>query len=104
MATILLSDESTFTSARDTINKCAKEIEDSIKKQNNMLRDLVDESTWKGQTRNSAQSKITELEKKANTIPTTLNAYVKFLDLVLESYKKADTIYKKSASNLSDGH
>jgi hypothetical protein len=104
MATMLLSDESTFVNAKETINQCTKEIEESIKKQNSMLRELVDESTWKGKTRNSAQTKISELEKQTNTIPTTLNAYVNFLDLVLESYKKSDTIYSKNASNLSDGN
>lgn len=104
MATLLITDEQTIRNARNTINQASKEIEDSIKKQNNMLRELVDEANWKGKTRNSAQTKITELEKKTNTVSTTLNAYVKFLDLVLESYKKSDTIYSKNASNLSDGN
>ena len=104
MATLLLSDETVFKNVRDEIEKSSKEIDSSIKKQNAMLRDLVDESTWKGSTRNSAQSKVAELEKQTNTISSTLNAYVKFLDLVLDSYKTADTIYSKNADNLSDGN
>ena len=75
---------------KEELNTSATKIEELITKQDKLLASLVDESIWKGPTRDAVLDKKIEIKNNTKDIKELFNKYVTYLQEVVNLYKSLD--------------
>ena len=74
----------------ETLNNSFIKILELVNKQDKMLASLVDESIWKGPSRNAVLDKKNEIRNQTKNLKDTLNSYTSYLRIVISQYNTLD--------------
>ena len=84
---------------KDSLNTSATKIVELISKQDKLLASLVDESIWKGPSRNAVLDKKTEIKSRTNNLKDILDKYNTYIQDVVNKYKELDKLLYDSLDN-----
>ena len=75
---------------KDELKASSQKISDLIVKQDKLLGNLVDESIWKGPSRNAVLNKKVEIKEGTKNLNELFNSYFTYMQNVINSYKELD--------------
>jgi uncharacterized protein YukE len=100
---IQIDDDAALRNAAAKIYDCSKNIYEIIEKQNRIIEQIVDESTWQGIARDSFVENSELLKNQSKTVKGSLDTYADYLNVVVDAYASMNQQLTDYSNDLNDG-